>query len=128
MLSQISSSSQFKLMSADSSEILHILSKLLMEWDTCVTKIWIIKKKWWEMQSTFFSLFFNYTVYVDELYYWLRHFISQLKNRITLFIWHGFLFLNDDHSKYFHKKNIHTMRCVYLNNKCYCLQTLNITH
>ena len=93
--------------------------------ETCVIKIWNVKKKFEEMQSTFFFAMTSHPfvmiciIDVKKSYHY--------KICITLSIRDVFLFQNDDHSKYFHNKNTHTMLCVCLNNKCFCLQMLNTT-
>ena len=74
-----------------------------------------------EMPSTFL------TIYLNKLLFLLKRHITNNK-RMTLFIRDEFLLQSDDHCKYFQNKNTHTMLCVCLNNKCFCLQMLNTTH
>ena len=84
-----------------------------------------IQDKFEVMQSTFFFAMTSHPfvmiciIDVKKSYHY--------KICITLSVRDVFLFQNDDHSKYFHNKNTHTMLCVCLNNKCFCLQMLNTT-
>ena len=78
-----------------------------------------------EMPSTFLAI--KSTIYLNMLLFLPKRHITN-NSRMALFMRDEFLFQSDDHCKYFQNKNTHTMLCVCLNNKCFCLQMLNTTH